>query len=121
MDDIYECAGRAVAGANQLIAEPRNQFPFELKRTGHKFEVSGWPIGPTVTEETYRVVCFDMDAGNGRILVKAVEGAKDFRVFQRWNVKDEKCSIYVETDGEEPCDYTADQIAQLALELLFFV
>ena len=121
MAEIRECVDSAIERANELMSERRAQFAFALEGDSKAFKVSGWPLGPTVHQDNFKVVCFEMDADTGRILVKTVAGCPDFRVSQRWSVKDEKCSIYAEIDGEEPCEYTADQIAQLALERLFFI
>ena len=120
MEEVRGCAQSAVDRANELLAEPRNDFPFTLERSTNSFKVSGWPIRP-VTPDNFRSVCFDMNIKAGRIAVETVEGSPDFRVFQRWNVKEEKCSLYVEMEGEQTAEYTADQIVQLALERLFFV
>lgn len=121
MEEIRGCADSAVDRANELLSTPRNDFPFTLEGDFRKFKVSGWPIGPNVDSSNFRTASFNMDTKAGRIVVKTVEGSPDFRVFQKWNVKEEKCSLYVEIEGEQTAEYTADQIAQLALERVLFV
>lgn len=118
---LRQAVDRDVREANNLLSEHRRQmssFHVEdgnLQKTA--FLVRGYPIRHSGSSDEYRFM-FQMYRTSifiERLCPDTLPPAEDITVMQRWNIHTASCVLYA--DGKQ---VSVDQIAQLALEPMFF-